>query len=162
LCTTAVPDEWSTTLALCCNCTLATRLTELPAQSHWTTPHCGKPVWACCRSALLVFCFIGKRQFAAKTDRNSVFLGREAHIPNWLYIMVLYNFFYRLSNIWNFDLKSNGVSIWFYSKTIVCGKNWPKLHISWPWSSYSRMGIHNGPIYKFLWVFKKFKFWVKI
>jgi hypothetical protein len=29
----AVPDEWSTTLALCCSRTVATRLTVLPAQS---------------------------------------------------------------------------------------------------------------------------------
>jgi hypothetical protein len=28
-----MPDEWSIALALCCNCTIVTRLTELPAQS---------------------------------------------------------------------------------------------------------------------------------
>jgi hypothetical protein len=39
---------------------------------------------------VLAFGFTKKRQFVAETDRNSVFLGREAHIPDWLYIMVLY------------------------------------------------------------------------
>jgi hypothetical protein len=42
---------------------------------------------------VLVFGFIEKRQLAAQTNRNSVFLGREAHILNWLYIIVLYKIF---------------------------------------------------------------------
>jgi hypothetical protein len=42
--TVAVPDEWSIALALCCSCTIATRLTVLPAQSCQTTMHCGKPL----------------------------------------------------------------------------------------------------------------------
>jgi hypothetical protein len=39
---------------------------------------------------LLAFGFIVKYQFVAKTDRNSVFLDREAHIPDQLYIIVMY------------------------------------------------------------------------
>jgi hypothetical protein len=34
------------------------------------------------------------RQFAAKTDRNSIFLGRDPHIPDRLYIVVSYMSFY--------------------------------------------------------------------
>jgi hypothetical protein len=33
-------------------------------------------------------------QFGAKIDRNSVFLGRDPHIADQLYIMVLYMNFY--------------------------------------------------------------------
>jgi hypothetical protein len=39
---------------------------------------------------LLAFSFIVKYRFVAKTDRNSVFLDREAHIPDQLYIIVMY------------------------------------------------------------------------
>jgi hypothetical protein len=31
-----------------------------------------------------------KRQFVAQIDRNTVFLDLEAHIPYWLYIMVMH------------------------------------------------------------------------
>jgi hypothetical protein len=37
----------------------------------------------------LAFEFIEERQFVVKTNRNSVFLGRKAHIPDRLHIMVL-------------------------------------------------------------------------
>jgi hypothetical protein len=43
----------------------------------------------------------------------------------------------------------------FHRKWSVSAKNWPKLRISWSWHPYSRSGIHNGPVYKFLWVLKK-------
>jgi hypothetical protein len=43
---------------------------------------------------VLAFGSTEKLQFVAKTDGNSVFLGREAHIPDRLYIMVLYIGFY--------------------------------------------------------------------
>jgi hypothetical protein len=39
-------------------------------------------------SKVLAFGFTKKHQFAAKIDRNYIFLGGEAHIPNRLYIMV--------------------------------------------------------------------------
>jgi hypothetical protein len=39
---------------------------------------------------VLAFCFIEKCEFVIKTDRNSIFRGREAHILIQLYIMVLY------------------------------------------------------------------------
>jgi hypothetical protein len=35
------------------------------------------------------------RQFGALTDRNLVFLGRDSHIADRLYITVPYNNFYR-------------------------------------------------------------------
>jgi hypothetical protein len=48
-----------------------------------------------------------------KTDGNSVFLGRETHIPDPLLIMVLYiNLYGFLKNL-NFGLKSKGVTIQF-------------------------------------------------
>jgi hypothetical protein len=40
----AVPDEWSIALALCCSCTIAARLTELPTQSCCTTSYYSKPM----------------------------------------------------------------------------------------------------------------------
>jgi hypothetical protein len=38
----------------------------------------------------LEFGFTEKRQFAQKTDQNSVFHNCKAEIPNWLHIMVMY------------------------------------------------------------------------
>jgi hypothetical protein len=42
----------------------------------------------------LAFGFTEKHQFSAKTDRNSVFLGREAQILDRLHKMILYIIFY--------------------------------------------------------------------
>jgi hypothetical protein len=39
---------------------------------------------------VLAFGFTEKRKFVAKTDQNSVFFGRDPHIPYRLYIMVLW------------------------------------------------------------------------
>jgi hypothetical protein len=36
-------------------------------------------------------------QFAAKTDRNSIFIGRDTHILDRLYIIILYMSFYGFS-----------------------------------------------------------------
>jgi hypothetical protein len=47
----------------------------------------------------LAFDLTKKRQFAAKTDQNSVFLDCKAHIPDQLHIMVLYISFYRFKKI---------------------------------------------------------------
>jgi hypothetical protein len=41
-------------------------------------------------SNVLVFDFIETHQFVLRTDRNSVFLGYEAHILDQLYIMIMY------------------------------------------------------------------------
>jgi hypothetical protein len=57
--------------------------------------------------------FTENRQFRAKTDRNSVFLGRCPHIVNRLYIMVPYMSFYRFWTNSNFRSKSVGVSLRF-------------------------------------------------
>jgi hypothetical protein len=43
---------------------------------------------------LLAFGFTEKHQFAAKPDRNIIFLGREAYNLDQLYILVLYIDFY--------------------------------------------------------------------
>jgi hypothetical protein len=43
---------------------------------------------------VLAFGFTEKCQFVTKTNINSVFVGREAHIPDRLYIMVIYLKFY--------------------------------------------------------------------
>jgi hypothetical protein len=59
----------------------------------------------------------------AKIDQNSIFLGREAHIPEWVYIMVLYINFYEFLKNSNFGSKSKDVSLQFYRKTAVFGKN---------------------------------------
>jgi hypothetical protein len=46
-------------------------------------------------SKVLAFDSTEKCQFVTKTDRNTVFIGRGAHILDRLYIMVLYLKFYR-------------------------------------------------------------------
>jgi hypothetical protein len=66
--------------------------------------------------------FTENRQFAAKTDQNSEFLGRDPNIPNRLYIMVSYMSFYEFSKFSNFRLKFISVSLRFYRKSPVCGK----------------------------------------
>jgi hypothetical protein len=43
---------------------------------------------------MLVYGFTENHQFTIKTDRNSVFLGRDPHIADRLYIMVSYMSFY--------------------------------------------------------------------
>jgi hypothetical protein len=85
-----------------------------------------------------------------KTDRNSVFIGREAHIPDRLYIMVMYLKFYGFQKISNLGSKFKGVSLRFYWKMSVSDKNWPKLRIYWSWCPYSGSVIHNGIIFKVL------------
>jgi hypothetical protein len=47
---------------------------------------------------VLAFVFIKKHQIVAKTDRNSVFLGCEAHIPYRVHIMVMFIHFYGFLN----------------------------------------------------------------
>jgi hypothetical protein len=43
---------------------------------------------------VLAFGFTEKHHFMVKTDRNSVFLGREPHISDRLHIIALYIIFY--------------------------------------------------------------------
>jgi hypothetical protein len=50
-------------------------------------------------SKLLAFEFIKKYQFVAKTNRNFVFHGCEAHILDQLYIIVMYISFNRFKKI---------------------------------------------------------------
>jgi hypothetical protein len=107
-------------------------------------------------SKLLAFKCIKKYQFVAKTDRNFIFHGCEAHILDQLYIIVMYISFNRLKNT-NFGSKYKGVSLRFYRQTPVCGKNWTKLRISLPWIPYFTSLIYNGHVYKFLRV-KKINF----
>jgi hypothetical protein len=70
--------------------------------------------------------------------------------------------FYRFWKNSNFHSKSVGVSLRFYRKSTVWGKNWSKLSISWLWPPYCQSVIHNGPIYEFLQILKKLKFSLKI
>jgi hypothetical protein len=102
------------------------------------------------------------RQFRAKTNRNSVFLGCDSHIIDWLYITIPYMNFYRFWKNSIFRSKSIGVSLRFYRKSLVWGINWPKLSISWSQSPYCGSVIDNGPVYVFLYVLKKLKFLLKI
>jgi hypothetical protein len=48
-----------------------------------------------CSKFIGAYGFTENRQFEAKTDRNSVFLCRDPHIPDSLYITVPYMSFYR-------------------------------------------------------------------
>jgi hypothetical protein len=107
---------------------------------------------------MLVYDFTQNRQFWAKTEQNSVFLGRDTHIVDRLYITVSYIIFYVIWKNSNFCSKSMSVSLRFYQKSPVCGKNWRKLCISRSWPTYCGSVIHNGPVYEFLWVLKKLNF----
>jgi hypothetical protein len=67
--------------------------------------------------------FTEKCLFMTKTDRNSVFLSREVHIPDRLYIIVMCINFYEFLKNTNFGSKSKGVNLQFYGKSQVCDKN---------------------------------------
>jgi intracellular septation protein A len=101
-------------------------------------------------------------QFGAKTDRNSVFSGRDPHIANRLSIMVPYFIFYGFWKISHFCSKSKGVSLQFYRKLPVWGKNWQKLRISWSWPPYCESVIYNGHVFQFLRILKIFTFLLEI
>jgi hypothetical protein len=66
---------------------------------------------------VVTFGFTEKHHFAIKTDQNSIFLIRKAHIPDRLHIMVLYISFYGFKNS-NFGSKSKGVILRFYQKNV--------------------------------------------
>jgi hypothetical protein len=78
---------------------------------------------------VLAYGFTENCQFGAKTDRNSVFLGRDPRIANRLSITVPYFNFYGFWQISHFRSKSMGVSLRFYRKLPIGGENWPKLCI---------------------------------
>jgi hypothetical protein len=107
---------------------------------------------------VLAYGFIKNRMSGAKTDRNPVFLSRDPHIVNRLSITVLYLNFYGFWKISHFSSKSIGISLRFYRKLQVWGKNWPKLQISWSWTPYCKIVIYNGPVFEFLRVLKNFTF----
>jgi hypothetical protein len=50
----------------------------------------------------------------------------------------------------NFHSKSIGVSLPFYRKFSVCGKNWLKPCISWLWLRYPVSVVPNCHVYEFL------------
>jgi hypothetical protein len=72
---------------------------------------------------VLAYGFTENQQFATKTERNLVLLGRDPHIPNWYYIMVPYMSFYGFSKFSNFRSKSVGVGLLFYPKSSVYYEN---------------------------------------
>jgi hypothetical protein len=102
-------------------------------------------------------------KFGAKTDRNSVFLGRDPHIANRLSITVPY---FNFTGFEKFHIFTRNpkvlVSLRFYRKLPVPGKNWPKLRISCSWPPYSESVIYSGPVFEFLWVLKNFTFSLEI
>jgi hypothetical protein len=99
--------------------------------------------------------FIENCQFGPKSNQNTVFLGRDPHIPDQLYIMVKNMSFYRFRKNSNFHSKSRDVGQRFYQKSQVWGKNRPKLCISWSYPPYCGSLIQNNLVYEFLWVLKK-------
>jgi hypothetical protein len=72
---------------------------------------------------MLVVGFTEKHQFEAENERNSVFLGCEAHILVRLYLMVMYIIFYGFFKKSNFGSKCKGVILQFYGKASVSSKN---------------------------------------
>jgi hypothetical protein len=89
-----------------------------------------------------------------KIDQNSVFLGRETHIPNQFYIMVIYINFYILFKNLNFDSESKGDSFRVYQKMRACEKNDRNSVFLDREAHILDCFLHNGHIYKFLWVLK--------
>jgi hypothetical protein len=82
---------------------------------------------------VLYFDFTQKCEFVTKTNRNSIFLGREADILDWLYTIVLYkNFmgFLKKNQILAQDPKV--LAFGFTEKCHFVAKNWAKLRLSWP------------------------------
>jgi hypothetical protein len=57
---------------------------------------------------VLAYCFSESHQFAAKTDQNSVFLYRDPHILDWLYITVPLMSLYGFPKFLNFHSKFIG------------------------------------------------------
>jgi hypothetical protein len=110
---------------------------------------------------VLAYGFSENCQFRAKTDRNSVFLGCDPRIANTLSIMVPYFNFYEFWKISHFCSKSKAVSLQFYRKLSVWGKNRSKLHISVSWPPYYESVIHNGTVFQFLRVLKKFNIFAR-
>jgi hypothetical protein len=72
---------------------------------------------------VLAYGFSENCQIGAKTDRNSVFLIHDPRIANWISITVSYFTFYGFWKISHFSSKSKGVSLRFYRKLPVWGKN---------------------------------------
>jgi hypothetical protein len=69
------------------------------------------------------FDFIKKRQFVVNTDQNSVFLRREAHIPNLLYIKVIYVSFMGFLKIQSLDQNLKMLTFGFTENTSLCQKH---------------------------------------
>jgi hypothetical protein len=111
---------------------------------------------------VLAYGFTENCQFGAKTDRNSVFLCRDTRIVNQLSITVPYFNFYGFWKISHFSSKSKGVSLRFYRKLPVWGKNWSKLRISVSWHPYCESVIYNGLVFQFFWVLKNFTILLEI
>jgi hypothetical protein len=82
-----------------------------------------KKLHFCLKSKGISLRFYENCQIGAKTDRNSVFLGRDTHIPNLLSITLPYFNFYGFWKISHLCSKSKGVSLRFYRKLLVWGQN---------------------------------------
>jgi hypothetical protein len=65
----------------------------------------------------VAFGSIENRQFPVKTDQNSIFLGRKAHILDWLHIMFL-----QVLNFYQILAQNSKVAS-ILPKMPVCGKN---------------------------------------
>jgi hypothetical protein len=79
---------------------------------------------------------------------------------------VIYNdLVFQFLRVWKFShfcSESKGVSVRFYRKLPVWGKNWMKLRISSSWPLYCKSVIYNGPVFQFLRVLKNFTFLLEI
>jgi hypothetical protein len=84
------------------------------------------------------FGFTEKCQFTIKTDRNSVFFGRDTHIPDRLYIMI-----------------SHKITPMILPKIASLCQKLTKTPYFLVVTSLCRSIIHNGLVYEFLWSLKK-------
>jgi hypothetical protein len=99
--------------------------------------------------------------FWRKTDQSSVFLGCGP--PYSLSVIdngPVYEFLWVMKN-WNILSKYIGVSLWLYRNRQFWGQKLLKLRISWPWSKYSGLVIHSGPVHEFFLSFEKLIFFSK-
>jgi hypothetical protein len=61
-------------------------------------------------------CSFEKCKFTVKTDQNSAFFGRKAHIPDRIHVMMMYISFYGFLTNSNFSSKSKWVLAFGFTK----------------------------------------------
>jgi hypothetical protein len=111
---------------------------------------------------VLAYGFTENCQFRAKTDRNSVFLGRDPRIVNRLSITVLYFNFYGFWKISHFCSKSKSVAYDFSENCQFRAKTDPNSVFLGRDPRIANLLSIKGPLFQFLRVLKKFTILLEI